>query len=515
MKRFLVFCVTLAIAACATHPAWPQQEAEPHGFTVLYTADIHDHLLPGKGRVGGIGSIATYVEQVRSETETVYLVDAGDAAEKGDYIGYHHKGALVYRLLRQMEYDVQTIGNHEQNLGLGQVRRLAEEGGGVFASLNLLDDDGNLMFAPFRVLGNEGARVAFIGASLPGRFTVHDIDTTAELIRAYSSLVRTHHDADVVVVLIHAGLQDVQSISALNPEVDVFIAAHTHRNIETPVVLNDTGAIAVQSAHYANFVGRLDFEYIDGEWTAENSIITMRHDEYPPHPDILEVLEAETAKLSFDPGEVITQTELPVGFHSMARIASAAIREHYEADVAFIHPTFIARSIVFPGDVSANDIFKSLSDRGESLLEFRLTGADINAYMNELADRDSASFGFAGWGQTIAAGFEAASSPSSEHLKGYRVTTSLDPAREYRVIMTSREWDYRFARLMAEEGRNVPEHAAIEGGTFEPMLAYVRALGAGQTLLEEAARLREIHGSADPAEDDIEAQIISRHLIAE
>jgi 5'-nucleotidase/UDP-sugar diphosphatase len=507
----------LSIALCLLvgRPGWAQEVGEQKSFTVLYTADIHDHLVPGKSGVGGLGSVATYVDSVRSQTETVFLVDAGDAAEKGDYLAYRHNGALTYRLMRDMGYDVLAIGNHEQNLGLDRVRELAEVAGGVFTSVNLLDEAGNLMFAPFRIIGTEDQRVAFIGASLPSRFTVQDIDQTAEVIRQYASLVRTHHDADVVVVVIHAGLEDMRAIGARNPEVDVFIGGHTHRNIETPVVLNESGSIAVQTAHYANFVGRLDFVYQDGDWTAANSLITMRHEEFPPDPKLLDVLKTETAKLDFDPGEVITATEEPVGFHTMARIASEAVREHYKADIAFIHPTFIARSIIHPGSVSANDIFKTLSDRGETLLEVKLTGADIEAYMNGLANRESSSFGFAGWGQTMAAGVKVGSSPSSKNLKGYKVKTNLGRDREYRVVMPVREWEYRFSRLMAEEGRPVPATMKLDGGTFAPMLAHVRGLASGQTLLGEAARLRTLYGSADPLEDETEAQILSRHQLGE
>src|SRR5690606_20273037 len=130
----------------------------------------------------------------------------------------------------------------------------------------------------------------------------------------------------------------------------------------------------------------------------------------------------------------------PIGFHAAARIASAAIREYHKADIAFIHPTFTARSIIAPGDVTANDIFKTLSDRGETLLEFQLTGGDIEAYMNGLANRVSDSSGFAGWGQTLATGMQARSTPSMQNLKGYAVSTDLELARTYRVIMTLREW---------------------------------------------------------------------------
>ncbi len=515
MRLFAKSGIFAAIALLVVFPAWSEEGSGERAFTILYTADIHDHLLPGKEGLGGLGSVASYVDAVRSETETVFLVDAGDAAEKGDFVAYRHKGALTYRLMRSMGYDVLAVGNHEQNLGLNRVRELNEVGGGVFTSVNLLDDAGNLMFAPFRILGSEGQRVAFIGASLPGRFTVQDIGETSELIREYASIVRTQHDADVVVVVIHAGLDDIKAIAALNPEVDAFIGGHTHRNIEIPAVVNEPGAIAVQTAHYANFVGRLDFEYQGGEWTAENTLVTMRHADFPPDPELLAVLRTETAQLEFDPAEVITRTDQPVGFHAMARIAAAAVRIHYDADIAFIHPTFTARSIVYPGEVTANDIFKTLADRGEDLLEFRLTGADIEAYMNGLANRDSASFGFAGWGQSMASGFKAQFSASAGNLKGYAVTTDLEPAREYRVIMTLREWDHRFARLMKQEGRAFPVPARVEGGTFAPMLARIRAMSPGQSLLQEAGRLQALYGSMDPAEAETEAQIIDRHLLAD
>lgn len=482
--------------------------AEAREFTVLYTSDIHDHVRPGPQATGGLPSIATYVESVRAENPDAVLVDAGDTAEKGDLVAYHSESIISFELMKSIGYNVIAVGNHEQNAGLPHVRKFNDAAGGILTSVNLMDEAGKRLFPAHHVIERDGIRIGIIGASLPSHLTALNIDQTADLIAREAREVRTRERTDVNIVLIHAGLNDVRKLAAKEPDVDFFIAGHSHENIETPVTLNKRGAKAVQAAHYANFVGRMDVAWDGAKWSLKNTIVPMRHNIYPPHAAYLARVKAAEAKLPVDPSTRLTRISAGLGFVDIARIASESLRLHYKADIAFLHPTYIVRDILYPGDLVFNDVFKTMSDRGERLVRVRLTKGDIETYVNGLHTRYSEESGRYGWNPTLWSGFAVT-------LKGDKVGAALDPAKTYDVVMAKLEWENRYTKLMKERNRPIPEAIPVKGGTFEAILAYVKTNESrGSTLEAELKRLKTQTGTYNfPKMEEANARTLSENLL--
>lgn len=516
IKRLMILALLLV------SPIDLAQAQSTQRVTILYTTDIHDHLLPGPDGIGGFATVATFIDTIRSQRENVIVVDAGDATEKGDLAAFLRHGSLTYELMNQVKYDVATVGNHEENFGLARVVELDAFSGHKLTAVNLRDREGNLLFQPFRIFGDDGRRVGIIGAALPsvpglgarGISTANNIEETAVLIRDYATILRTRHDVDLVIVVIHDGLNDIRKIAAYEPDVDVFIAGHSHTNIEVPVVVNKRGSVVVQSGNYANHVGVLDLEFKNNKWVINNAVVPMLQSKYAPHKGVMDAIAAVHAELDFDPLKIIGSTDEPLGFYRIARLASTAVREHYKVDIAFIHPSWIVRNILHAGRFTANDIFKTMSDRAEALVRLELTGAQIEHYMIELANKPSEG-GSAGWGQTLGTGFRVISAGASAKDGRRSVTTDLQADRRYSVIMTRREWDWRFARMVREEKRELPAISTVEGGTFRPLLTYIRKLGPDTPLAREANRLAELFGRADPQELVADARTIEQQTITD
>jgi hypothetical protein len=189
--------------------------------------------------------------------------------------------------------------------------------------------------------------------------------------------------------------------------------------------------------------------------------VPMDQSKYPPQAGVMNTIEAIHAELGYDPLVVVGKADKTLGSHSIARLAAEALREHHGVDIAFIHPGWIVRNILPTGPLTTNDVFKAMADRAEALVRLELTGAQINHYLNELANRpDDGSGG--GWGQTLGAGFRVISVSSQGGRKV--VTTDLQADHRYSVIMTRREWIWRFARLFKEEGGDLPQITPVEGG---------------------------------------------------
>lgn len=483
--------------------------AHAQEFTVLYTSDIHDHVRSGPQSMGGLPSIATYVERVRAANPDAILVDAGDTAEKGDIVAFHSESVISFELMKSIGYNVIAVGNHEQNTGLPHVRKLNEASGDVFTSVNLMDETGKRLFPARRVIERDGIRIGFIGSSLPSHLTALNIDQTADLIAREAAEIRAREKTDVNIVLIHAGLNDVRKLAAKEPDVDFFIAGHSHDNIEVPVTLNKRGAKAVQAAHYANFVGRMEVVWDGAKWAMTNTIVPMRHNLYPPHSAYLARVKAAEAKLPVDPSTPLTRIAAGFGFVDIARVASEALRLHYKADIAFLHPTYIVRDILYPGDLVYNDVFKTMSDRGERLVRIRLTKADIETYVNGLHTRFSQESGRYGWNPTLWSGFAA-------RLQSDKVETSLEPGRAYDVVMTRLEWENRYTKLMKELNRSFPEPLPVKGGTFDAVLAYVKTLESrGSTVEAELKRLKTQPGTYTFVKmEEANARTLAENLLA-
>lgn len=515
IKTLAAFLLTVAPGF-----AFAQTAETPRQITFAYTTDMHDHLLPGPGGVGGFASVATFLDTLRAQDKDLIVVDSGDATEKGDLAAFVRKGALIYDLMRDAGYSAATVGNHEENFGMKRVAEFAPHSGGILSAANLRDPEGNLLIQPFRIVGKPGHRVGIIGAALThedgpgprGQSTAYDIDGTAQIIRDYASLLRNRHNVDMVVVITHAGLDDVRKLMAVEPDVDVVFAGHSHRVIEVPVSVNKRGTLVVQGGALANYIGVLKATYNDGRWAVANQVVPLEHAKFPPKAAVMDAIRAVHTELGYDPMIVVGTADKTLGSHSIARLAAEALRDHYRVDVAFIHPGWIVRNIIPEGPLTTNDIFKAMSDRAEALVRFELTGAQISHYFNELANKPEGGGG-GGWGQSLAAGFKITGVTSQGARK--LIKTDLAPERRYSVVMTHREWVWRFARMLNDESKPLPDIKTVEGGTFKPLADYIGKTNATRPLSKEAARLASLYGRAEPDEARREQRFIASQLIAE
>lgn len=508
----------LAVLLLSVPSAWAATQTAPSPeITIAYTTDMHDHLLPGPAGVGGFASVATFLDGLRAQDKNLIVVDSGDATEKGDLAAFVRKGSLVYDLMREAGYSAATVGNHEENFGMQRVAEFAPHAGGVLVAANLRDNAGNLLLPPFRIVGAKGRRVGIIGAALThvdgpgprGQSTAKNIQETAIVLRDYAALLRNVHDVDLVVVATHAGLEDIRELAALEPDIDVVFAGHSHRTIETPVVVNKRGTIVVQGGALANTVGVLKATSRDGRWTFANDVVTMDQSKYPPKAEVMDAIKAVHAELGYDPMVVVGTADRTLGSHSIARLAAETLRQHYGVDIGLVHPGWIVRNIIPEGPLTTNDIFKAMSDRAEALVRLEMTGGELNHYLNELANKPEGGGG-GGWGQTLGAGFRVSAVSNQGGRKVVR--TDLQGDRRYSVIMTHREWVWRYSRLLKDEGKPLPAITEVNGGTFKPLADYIRKTNAARPLSKEAARLAALYGRADLEEDRRERRFIESQL---
>ncbi|MBO7177355.1 MAG: FAD-binding protein, partial [Clostridia bacterium] len=108
----LMTCATLCFAASAA------SAAKGDMITILFTHDLHSHLLPttndsGNGEYGGYAKLMTLINLQKKIDPNAILVDGGDFSMGSLFQTAYPTAALELRAMGAMGYDVTTFGNHE------------------------------------------------------------------------------------------------------------------------------------------------------------------------------------------------------------------------------------------------------------------------------------------------------------------------------------------------------------------------------------------------------------------
>jgi len=275
-------------------------------LTILHTNDLHSHLLgfspnidysPLKtgddATVGGWSRIAAAIKSEKAKrTNPTLVLDAGDFHMGSLFHMVAREEALELRLLKEMGYDVVTLGNHEFDLGpegLARILSSAHRKGGmpeivfsnaIFDKQNSEDDALEEIFArglikPYVVKQVQGIRVGFYGIlgrdaaevspfAKPLKFR-DPIDASREMVK----ILRENEKVDMVICLSHSGIQTNKSLSEDDrlakevPGIDIIISGHTHTKLIAPLIVNRT--IIVQAGSFGKYLGVLDIGYEKAE----------------------------------------------------------------------------------------------------------------------------------------------------------------------------------------------------------------------------------------------------------
>ncbi|HTX54476.1 MAG TPA: metallophosphoesterase [Candidatus Baltobacteraceae bacterium] len=463
---------------------------------VLYTNDIHDHVLPGPDGVGGLPYVAGFIEAARAGHSDVLVLDAGDVTEKGDMVAFLTHSRITYEFMRRIGYDAVTIGNHDYKAGPDWLQRYQGYLGQPFLCLNLVRPDGARAFPPSKVFAVGRVRVGVVGLTVPADTGSLDFEGSGRALEQEARRLRP--EADVIVALCHLGAKECARWSMLAPSVSVFVSGHTHEVLQQPVIVPETGAIIVQAGCYAEWVGRLDLTVdLDARKVVEahGALVPMKHDAVPVDRDMLAEVRREAQALCPDAATVVAHTSAPIG-EGVAWLAAEAMRRAAGTDIGFCHPGQILRSALPAGTVDVNALFLTGGQRGAETVRTVLSGSEITAYLQALTRQADDQTAWAGFTATLE------KQPDGSSI----ISSDLIADRRYSVIMPKKEWETRFLRA-AQHQRVRHVAGPLVARTFEAspssvtfvgaMTSYVKGLVAANTPLEaEADRLmsERFHG---------------------
>lgn len=242
------------------------------------------------GRNAGKGGVArrmTLIQKIRQEqvdghSNNVLLFDAGDVFQGTPYFNLY-KGEPEILAMKQLGYDAGTIGNHDFDGGIDNMRTQFAKAGFPFLIANY-DFKNTVMDGqtqPYKVFTKDGIRIGVFGLGIqPEGLIPKDMykETVyvepVETANYVATQLRTNEKCDYVVCLSHLGFKydntDVSDnvLAAKSRNIDLIIGGHTHTFLDAPVSINnlDGQPVLINQVGFGGInLGRLDLTFERGK----------------------------------------------------------------------------------------------------------------------------------------------------------------------------------------------------------------------------------------------------------
>ena len=260
------FCLVAMLVAGVS--VWAQKS-----IVILYENDVHCGI-DGYAKMAGLRDAIT-----QADTAYVGAVCVGDFLQ-GNTTGAISKGQYVIDIMRHMNYDALTLGNHEFDYGVPRMKSLLEQVGAPVVCANFYEAGSpEPYYAPYVIRQYGDKRVAFVGACTPETMILEGYsfyDTNGILLYdlkkdSFYQLIQQAADnarkegADYVVLLSHVGETtqsmgfDSHRLVNSTKGIDVVLDGHSHNVFEDATASNLDGRpiIVTQTGTQFGRVGKL------------------------------------------------------------------------------------------------------------------------------------------------------------------------------------------------------------------------------------------------------------------
>jgi 5'-nucleotidase/UDP-sugar diphosphatase len=325
--------------------------AQTKTLTILHTNDTHSALLPlshqpypnpftwlwpdhrqgwsdeFRGPMGfdrdyaGIARMSTLIKKLERGRKNVLALHAGDV-----FVGsFEFNKYLGYPELKIMEnlYDAMSLGNHEFDLGLGNLEKIVT---GVYGTQGAVQLPLLCANVDFTGLGLANIiqksiikTVDGIKVGIFGLVNEDKVNYSSEVVARFSNDVYTvagmqagalrYAGCQVVICLSHLGtMPDLYGLADNVPGIDIIVGGHSHDLFDKAIVRN--GKIVVQAGSHGRYLGELMVKVDAGgvkllKWTVHEVDKTVK-----PDPVLQATLDTLRQGVVNDPrfGQVYTET---------------------------------------------------------------------------------------------------------------------------------------------------------------------------------------------------------------
>jgi 5'-nucleotidase/UDP-sugar diphosphatase len=394
--------------------------AQQVSLTILHTNDTHGHLLPfsypsgvqpgevppGSKRgglktrrnIGGIARRATLAKRVREQVQarggTVWLVDAGDFTDGTSFSTKYHGEADV-DAMNATGYTFGAIGNHELNAPLATLKKLISMAKFPLLCANLTDNaTGKPLVPPSEVRQLGQLKIGIFGLTTPsasGYPAAKDQLTIGNEIETARRMVESlRREADIVILISHAGEKMDEDIASKIPGIDVIVGGHSHTRLPIGWFVPNyklekrsvNGTIIVQAYQWGGELGRLDLTFVRDEkniWHVGHyfeRLLEIKAD-IPEDAAVAAVVARYWKPIAARYGEVIGRaaadfTELDLANYNLV---TDAVRETYGAEIGLENRGGV-RAPLIKGNITLEDLTQ-LDPFGNTVVTFKITGSQL------------------------------------------------------------------------------------------------------------------------------------------
>lgn len=386
---------------------------------VLATTDTHGHLLPQdtyalRPEAKGWARLATLIRERRADNPATLLLDCGDTfqGEPVDYVRARLHPELpepAVAVMNDLGVAAMAVGNHDFDWGLEALRGIEKEARFPLLGANILSArDGRPAFRPYLLAEVAGVRVAVLGLSTvataklagPGALPDLRFQDPVEAARAWVPRLRAQERADLVVVVLHAGLGQLPGAAGDDncglrlvdtvPGIDLVLAGHTHRAVQT----THKGIPILQAEHSARALAQAEFrmQRREGRWVSleVRTALLRPAAETASDPRVLELTEPlrRRTEAYLDTPATLLQTDLDCRW---ARIEDSPVMQlvhqaQREATGAQLSAAAVPDPRIYiPRGPTSVRQFYALMPFENQVARIRVTGAQLRAYLEHAA----------------------------------------------------------------------------------------------------------------------------------
>jgi 2',3'-cyclic-nucleotide 2'-phosphodiesterase (5'-nucleotidase family) len=400
----LLFLIGLAACGPAQIPPAPPVEGGPAHLVVVHTNDLHAHFspnragwLPGEPDIGGFAEISAHIAALERAhgADEVLVLDGGDILTGTPLMEFEARGAQGGAMLDFMEgagFDAWVLGNHEFDLGYGNISALVGASKIPVLSANLDASDGSgapgiAGLQDHTIFERSGIRIGVFGLTTDGlahltsgtateNMTVRDV---AEVAKEQVALLEPQ--VDLVIALTHIGLESDQALAEEVPGIDLIVGGHSHTPLYKPVKVGETWI--VQAGSYARHLGVAEMTIEDGRITGFRGVLrdlVPGAAEAPPSPAVVELQERWLGIVSerFDtPVGAVTATlgRKPIHESPLGRWSADMVQAFADSQIGIYNPGGL-RSDLVAGPLTRRGLYE-VFPFSNTVVRFEMSGEEL------------------------------------------------------------------------------------------------------------------------------------------
>ncbi|MEC1525870.1 bifunctional 2',3'-cyclic-nucleotide 2'-phosphodiesterase/3'-nucleotidase [Neobacillus niacini] len=376
---------------------------------------------------GGIAYLSGYLKdrELQNNAQTIML-HAGDAVGASRPVSALLQDEPTIHFLNEIGFDLGTVGNHEFDEGVKEMKRLIEGGShpataakyGEFEGAdfpyvvaNVVDEKTNqLILPPYSVKEVDGVKIGFIGVittETPSIVTASGVagvkfTDEVEAINKYAKVLKDQGIKSIVVLAHNPGTsatdgtkptgEVVEFANQVDDEIDVIFGAHDHKYLNSTV----DGKLLVQSYSYGTAFSDIDLTINPetGDITGKSAeiVTTFQTPEFLDEgvkaeldaymADIAPTINEEVGVAAVE----ITRTANEAGESALGNLIADSMRDATKADFAFMNSGGI-RDNLNQGPITWGELF-AIQPFGNDVVTMKVTGEQIRTLLNQQFSAD-------------------------------------------------------------------------------------------------------------------------------